>query len=134
MASRLGAGRRRNGGAVFPDRSFRLWLASADCCGLAPPKNLEWPSRAVLSVLAAELRPSHSTHSDAARLVRVAPLEIRTLFARKSRAGGGFSLSRHHHFRSYVLHQDGAVGLGQSQGHGVGLVYRSAVFVDAPHR
>src|SRR6266850_2314362 len=132
MASGLGTRRRRFRRSVFSDRSreFRrcypaFWLAS--------PESMEWFRRSVFSVLANELRGLDSARLGADRLVRLACVEIRLALGQKTPGRSRLSPAGDSNFCFCALRQNGAVGLGQSQDHDLGLLSRASVFVDASH-
>src|ERR1700741_1783136 len=98
---------------------------------LAIAKNMERHHRSVFPILAAQLRVMGA--AGACWIVRLANLERQMALGRQT-AGGYLFLDRCcSDFRFRLFRSNRAVGLGQSQAHGMGLLSYSAFPVERHH-
>src|SRR5438309_11848105 len=103
-----------------------VWFAAA--------KNLERRHRSVFSILANKLRLVDSFGADASGLGRLAYLESRVALGEQTSSGCSLCLARCCDLRVGLLFQNRAMGMGQSQAHGLGLLSHSAFSVERHHR
>ena len=99
----------------------------------AVAKNMERRHRAVLSILAAQLRFMGAACAGACCIVRLANLERQMALGRKTASGYRFRCSCRCDFRFWLFRSNRPMGMGQSQAHGVGLLSYSAFPVERHH-
>src|SRR5262249_17692888 len=128
MASRLGAGFDRTGSALFQARAEGFWIVHEFWFAVA--KNMERRNRAVFAILAAKLRFVGTAGAGACWIVRLACLEGQMALGRQAPGGYRVRARRGRDFRFRLFCPNGAVGLGQSEAHGMGLFSDSAFPVE----
>ncbi len=131
VASRMGPGFDRIRGAFLPARAEGLGIF--DGAWFAVAKNMERRHRSVFPILAAQLRFMGAVGIGACWIVRLAYLEGQVALGRQAASGYRFRADGSRDFRFRLFRSNRAVGMGQSQAHGVGLFSYSAFSVERHH-
>src|SRR5260370_7126314 len=103
-----------------------LWFAVAE--------NMERRDRSVFSVLANKLRLVDSPRAGAGRLLCLARLESRLALGKQTSCGRRLCVTRGCDLRGRLLLPNRALGLGQPQTHGLGLLSYPAFSLERHHR
>src|SRR6266487_1288596 len=131
VASRLGPGFDRIGSAFLPARAKGFWIFHIVRSAVA--ENMERRHRSVFPILAAQLRFMGAVVIGACWIVRLAYLEGQVALGRQAASGYRFRGGGSRNFRFRVFRPNRAVGVGQSQTHGMGLLSYSAFPVERHH-
>src|SRR4029453_1745239 len=131
MASWVGTGFDRVGSAFLPARSKGFWIFHVVWSAVA--KNMERRHRSVFPILATQLRFMGAVGPGARWIVRLAYLERQVALGRPTASGYRFRFGCRRDFRFRLFRSNRAVGLGQSQAHGVGLLSYSTFLVERHH-
>ena len=131
VASRLGPGFDRIRRAFLPARAKGFWIFHV--VRFAVAKNMERRHRSVFPILAAQLRFMGAVGIGACWIVRLAYLEGQMALGRQATSGYRFRGGGSRDFRFRLFRSNRAVGVGQSQAHGVGLLSYSAFSVERHH-
>src|SRR5690242_770765 len=133
MASGLGPGFVGFRRSFFPNGwNVKFWFVHH--IWFAATKNVERRRRTVLSVLADKFWALGPSGIGAGRLLYLAYLERRLALGKQTSRGYRLCIARACYLRHWLLLQNCAVGLGQSQAHGLGLLYYSSVPLERHHR
>ena len=115
---------------------FRLGpkdFGSSTAFRFAVAKNMERRHRSVFPILAAQLRFMGAVGIGACWIVRLAYLEGQVALGRQAASGYRFRGGGSRDFRFRLFRSNRAVGMGQSQAHGVGLFSYFAFSVERHH-
>ena len=128
MASRLGPGFDLIGSAFLPAWAKGFWIFHA--FRFARAKNMERRHRSVFPILVTKLWFVGSSGARACWIVRLAYLERQVALGPQAASRYRFCAGCSRDFRFRLFRSNRAVGLGQSQAHGMGLLSYSAFPVE----
>ena len=128
VASRLGPGFDRIGSAFLQAWAKGFWIFQS--VWFAGAKNMERRHRSVFPILAAQLRFMGTVGIGACWFVRLAYLEGQVALGRQTASRYRFRDGGSRDFRFRLFRSNRAVGVGQSQAHGMGLLSYSAFPVE----
>ncbi len=131
MASRLGPGFVRLCGAFFQNWAERFWILHIVWFAVA--EDMERRHRSVFPILAAEFWLMGAAGAGACWIVRVAHLERQMALGRQTSSGYRFCAGGSGDFCIRLFRSNRAMGLGQSQADGVGLLSHFAFLVERYH-
>src|SRR5262249_53628076 len=131
VASRVGTGFDRIGSAFLPVGAKGFW--SVHELRSAVAKNMERRDRSVFPILAAQLRFMGAVGIGASWIVRLAYLEGHVALGRQAASRYRFRIGGSRDFRLRLFRPNRAMGVGQPQAHGVGLLHDSPFLVERHH-
>src|SRR5882757_2458815 len=127
----MGPGFDRIRGAFLPARAEGLGIF--DGAWFTGAKNMERRHRSVFPILVAQLRFMGAVGIGACWFVRLAYLEGKVALGRQTASGYRFRGGGSRDFRFRLFRSNRAMGVGQSQTHGMGLLSHSAFSVERHH-
>ena len=117
--------------AFLPTRAKGFWIFHVVRSSVA--KNMERRHRSVFPILAAQLRSMGAVSIGVRWIVLLADLEGQVALGRQATTGYRVCIGGRRDFRFRLFCSNRAVGMGQSQAHGVGLFYYPAFSVERSH-